>query len=216
MGVVVVVKKKKFDRLVVENLGFVEALLTLNQGGLRSDLQVWVQHHASIFGNTVSPEWHVRTSPTSSQVSPAFLSFPIQVDYAPTTYLSMPMTQQIKTEVGLPHRQRDFNRLIAVFLAWKSLLILLAVLTPGPGYDTSGFIVLAENEQSRSQIHPPSISDRLALSHLRWDALYFVKAAQRGYLYEQEWAFSRAHSWTLGTVKDCRLSYTFSYRVLTL
>jgi hypothetical protein len=100
--------------------------------------------------------------------------------------------------------QGQARRLIPLFMAWKALLILLAVLCPGPGYDTSGLILLSHGESHRDQFQSSSFLDRLALSHVRWDALYFVKAAQRGYVYEQEWAFSRAYSLILGIAKDCR------------
>lgn len=123
---------------------------------------------------------------------------------------AMPVIQRMTTDQGLPHRQHDIKRLAVVFVAWKTLLVLLAIFTPGPGYDTSGFVALTRHDPGRVENHSPSLSDRLALSHLRWDALYFVKAAQRGYLYEQEWAFSRAHSLTVQTVTDCRFPTGFS------
>jgi phosphatidylinositol glycan class V len=109
-----------------------------------------------------------------------------------------------EADIGLSRRNGDVTRLFLVFIAWKTLLILLATCSPGPGYDTSGLIALTEEDHARSSIQPSSLIDRLALSHLRWDALYFVKAAQRGYLYEQEWAFSRVYSFILQTVKNCR------------
>lgn len=101
------------------------------------------------------------------------------------------------------------RRLIPIFVAWKFVLLVLAAFSPGPGYDTSGLILLGDSEHRLGQIQSPSLVDRLALSHLRWDALYFVKAAQRGYLYEQEWAFSKAYSLILDTITDRALSLHF-------
>ncbi|KAF2465406.1 mannosyltransferase [Lindgomyces ingoldianus] len=86
------------------------------------------------------------------------------------------------------------TRLLLAFLAWKALLILLAAFCPGPGYDTSALILSADNSLRRLRSQSLSLSSRLSLNLFRWDALYFVKAAQRGYIYEQEWAFSWAYT----------------------
>ena len=65
------------------------------------------------------------------------------------------------------------------FLFWKLLLLAITLLAPAP-YDTSTSLILP----------PPTTFLRLLLQKLtRWDAIYFVKAAQRGYANEQEWAF---------------------------
>jgi Mannosyltransferase (PIG-V) len=49
------------------------------------------------------------------------------------------------------------------------------------GYDSSSSILLPDN---------PSILSRLASALFRWDSVYFISLAQRGYyLYEQEFAF---------------------------
>jgi GPI mannosyltransferase 2 len=107
------------------------------------------------------------------------------------------------TSVDNPALQGESRRLITIFVVWKSILLLLATLSPSPGYDTSGYI-LFNNGSSHEKSHVSlSVIQRLALIHLRWDALYFIKAAQRGYIYEQEWAFSRAYSLILGTLQRC-------------
>ena len=99
--------------------------------------------------------------------------------------------------------------LIPIFLAWKAFLLSLAILCPVPGYDTSAFVLLRDVGQrygnpSSTAVSPSlSFSNRISLNLLRWDALYFVKAAQRDYLYEQEWAFSWAHSHLLRVVGNC-------------
>jgi phosphatidylinositol glycan class V len=66
------------------------------------------------------------------------------------------------------------------FLLWKSLLFSISRLSPRPGYDTSTTLL-------------EGVSDSSLLSLVRWDAIYFTEAARRGYIFEQEWAFS----WTL-------------------
>ncbi|ORY13076.1 GPI mannosyltransferase 2 [Clohesyomyces aquaticus] len=96
---------------------------------------------------------------------------------------------------------RNVSRtLLQVFLAWKSLLILIAAFTPGPGYDTSAFILYDSHASRHVRFHTLSRVNRLSLNLFRWDALYFVKAAQRGYVHEQEWAFSWTYTRVLSFV----------------
>jgi phosphatidylinositol glycan class V len=95
-------------------------------------------------------------------------------------------------------------RLTSIFVAWKSFLTLLTAICPGPGYDTSGLILFGGNEHRHTAFLSSSYGDRIALKLLRWDSLYFVMTAKRGYLYEQEWAFSWAYSKFLSTFKDCK------------
>jgi hypothetical protein len=86
-------------------------------------------------------------------------------------------------------RKPHLTWLLAIFTAWKSLLLLVAYASPGPGYDTSTRVLF-------DQYHAP-LSDWLArivqdlTSRLtRWDAFYFTTSSERGHLFEQEWAFS--------------------------
>lgn len=97
------------------------------------------------------------------------------------------------------HKQQ-LKRVILVFLCWKVVVFSLLALCPGPGYDTSGLILLKEEDGIYLKA---SFSDQIALKLLRWDALYFAKAAQRGYFYEQEWAFSKYSSGVFGYIVDC-------------
>ncbi|KAI5789086.1 GPI mannosyltransferase 2 [Geopyxis carbonaria] len=80
-----------------------------------------------------------------------------------------------------------------MFAAWKFILCLIAIITPSPAYDTSTMIILLHSLEDRNwptlwkiTINTLSeICERLT----RWDAIYFSKIAQRGYINEQEWAF---------------------------
>lgn len=68
------------------------------------------------------------------------------------------------------------------FVVWKFLLLVIIVCSPGPGYDTSTTLLRPEwPEQTnlRSSL----------LRFVRWDSIYFVRIAERGYEFEQEWAF---------------------------
>ncbi|KAF6799592.1 gpi mannosyltransferase 2 [Colletotrichum sojae] len=79
------------------------------------------------------------------------------------------------------HASRPRQTLIAVFLAWKGLLLAVALGSAvAPSYDTSTSLMLRRNESDLS----------LVTRLMRWDAIYFAQAARRGYLYEQEWAFN--------------------------
>lgn len=93
--------------------------------------------------------------------------------------------------------------LAVLFTVWKVLLLVIAVLSPGPGYDTStGLALSSQNEYGNNGLPlslPPGlrhISEKLT----RWDGIYFVKVANRGYLFEQEWA------WGWGFTKSIALS----------
>jgi phosphatidylinositol glycan class V len=83
-----------------------------------------------------------------------------------------------------------------VFAAWKSLLVVIAYASPGPGYDTSSQLlpffeqshVIQDGSASWSTLR--SLVRQLTLHLTRWDAVYFTSAADRGHVFEQEWAFS--------------------------
>lgn len=75
------------------------------------------------------------------------------------------------------------RNLCILFIGWKTLLLLIAAFSPGPGYDTSTTL----HQSSRDEL--PVIFRYILNKLTRWDAIYFVKTANRGYLFEQEWAF---------------------------
>ncbi|UPX15343.1 ER membrane glycoprotein subunit of the GPI transamidase complex-like protein [Ascochyta rabiei] len=86
------------------------------------------------------------------------------------------------------------RRLVLVFCTWKTLLFLLTAFCPGPGYDTSALILTDASTHRYANLESSSRLDHLVLNLFRWDALYFVKAAERGLMFEQQWAFSPAFS----------------------
>lgn len=97
----------------------------------------------------------------------------------------------------LLHHDRPYVSLLASFLVWKSLVLIIVLLSPGRGYDTSTTAV-------PSFLNGPAPSGLVqkALRHLtvrfvRWDAIYFTQIAEHGYVYEQEWAFGWGHTGTL-------------------
>jgi phosphatidylinositol glycan class V len=90
--------------------------------------------------------------------------------------------------------------LVLLFSAWKILLLAITLFSPGPDYDTSTQLLFnghgtwnyATVPQVLGQIQSagsPLSIERLVERLTRWDAIYFVPVAERGYVHEQEWAF---------------------------
>ncbi|KAI6902163.1 hypothetical protein KC318_g7597 [Hortaea werneckii] len=65
-----------------------------------------------------------------------------------------------------------------------------ALLAPGQGYDTSTQITFDQNHPKGSSSWVSKVTEHVVLRLTRWDAIYFASSSWRGYLYEQEWAFS--------------------------
>ncbi|KAG0648638.1 Glycosylphosphatidylinositol-anchor biosynthesis 18 [Hyphodiscus hymeniophilus] len=76
--------------------------------------------------------------------------------------------------------------LLLTFLAWKSLLLIIAFASPGPGYDTSASLTEPAPDSAGEL---PVVLRYLVEKLTRWDAIYFTKVASRGYVFEQEWAW---------------------------
>lgn len=72
--------------------------------------------------------------------------------------------------------------LTGIFVIWKTLLLFVAWLAPGDGYDTSTTLLPHTNKL------------------VRWDAIYYVQIAHRGHVFEQEWAFGTGLSTILSTI----------------
>jgi GPI mannosyltransferase 2 len=78
--------------------------------------------------------------------------------------------------------------LTTLFVVWKTLILVIACCSPGPGYDTSTSLLLPTNGSGDGRALP-AVLQYIVGKLTRWDAIYFVKVANRGYLFEQEWAF---------------------------
>lgn len=111
-------------------------------------------------------------------------------------------TPTTRSEMASPNEdgKGHIKLLVVIFAAWKILLLALAAFCPGPGYDTSSLILVVPGPSRHDTFTSLSRSDRLNLNLFRWDALYTVKAAERGKVHEQEWAFSWAYSRVLSLV----------------
>ncbi|GME47481.1 glycosyltransferase family 76 protein [Neofusicoccum parvum] len=100
-----------------------------------------------------------------------------------------------RSDVARRPLDRPFTALVIVFVAWKTLLLLIAFASPGPGYDTSTTLLLGQDAAASALVTATvpwtaTLGERLASKLVRWDAIYFTVTAERGYEYEQEWAFS--------------------------
>ncbi|KAF4336425.1 GPI mannosyltransferase 2 [Fusarium beomiforme] len=84
----------------------------------------------------------------------------------------------------LNHESHPVLSLTAAFVAWKGLLLAIALgASVGPDYDTSTSLFFDIVHGPTTPI--PALATRLT----RWDALYFMHDAVNGKVYEQEWAF---------------------------
>ncbi|KZF24963.1 glycosyltransferase family 76 protein [Xylona heveae TC161] len=95
---------------------------------------------------------------------------------------------------------RPLTALCLCFVSWKIILFIIACLAPGPGYDTSTALLLGRLGQLSGNVNtsPENATQNNILMRLmthvasklvRWDAIYFTQIAERGYAFEQEWAF---------------------------
>ncbi|KAL5621899.1 hypothetical protein BROUX41_005844 [Berkeleyomyces rouxiae] len=110
-----------------------------------------------------------------------------------------------------------------VFTLWKALLLAIALGSAiGPSYDTSTELLFGAATAAHSPtddgdapaLHPAvallfggstPLLRTLATRLTRWDALYYVKAAQRGRVFEQEWAFGVGQPALVATLlQGCR------------
>ena len=89
-------------------------------------------------------------------------------------------------------QQNPRTALASCWIIWKLILTFLALGSPGIGYDTSTDVVFATPDKRASLL----IYGLKKL--LRWDAVYFSQIAQRGPLFEQEWAFGWGFTRMLG------------------
>lgn len=79
---------------------------------------------------------------------------------------------------------------LAIYWAcWKTLLLLVALSSPGNGYDTSTAVLFAQYDERSAQSKHLDLMRHALHKLVRWDAIYFTQMAHRGTRFEQEWAF---------------------------
>lgn len=106
---------------------------------------------------------------------------------------STPTAKAVQAASKLVNTDTSITRLIRYFWIWKALLLTVAAVSPGPGYDTSTQ-VLFDRYPSYTGAWLAEAARWLAAKLTRWDAIYFTNTAARGLLFEQEWAFSPVFS----------------------
>ncbi|KAK2762075.1 ER membrane glycoprotein subunit of the GPI transamidase complex-like protein [Arachnomyces sp. PD_36] len=73
------------------------------------------------------------------------------------------------------------------FIVWKFLLLVIIVCSPGPGYDTSTTLLSSGWTGETTLSSAP-------WRFVRWDSIYYLRMAERGNLFEQEWAFGYGYT----------------------
>ena len=120
---------------------------------------------------------------------------------------------QFKTRTAIEKSPRAL--LLCLFLAWKVLLLTIALLGPGADYDTSTQLLLRgygvdQTADASSPLFEAGLRSNVSQtaqhvvnSLTRWDAIYFASTAERGYIFEQEWAFGWGFSRLLSLLSRC-------------
>lgn len=101
--------------------------------------------------------------------------------------------------------RHSIRTLTLLFLAWKVILDSIIAISPGLGYDTSTNLLAVSSPLTAfdadssatwfdSLLSIANSSSSGIWNFVRWDAIYFVRVAERGYLFEQEWAWG--YGWT--------------------
>ena len=92
--------------------------------------------------------------------------------------------------------------LVLLFLLTRLIYLTIALLTPSPAYDSSTNLILPPPQDTSgiSTCWNLTLLTKLAERLTRWDAIYFVKISERGYIREQEWAFGWGWTRVMGVV----------------
>lgn len=139
-----------------------------------------------------------RLRPYQRHISPTaryeWVEMSVLLTYLSTTRISQPASLN-KGKAGRQRAETSVDRLIWIFVAWKLVLLVVACLSPGPGYDTSTQILLDRHHNGSPMWFARAV-EYVVLRLTRWDAIYFTTNAERGYVYEQQWAFS----WLLSNI----------------
>ncbi|TKA74175.1 hypothetical protein B0A55_06578 [Friedmanniomyces simplex] len=123
--------------------------------------------------------------------------------YLTTSRISQPASLRGKAVRHL--ELTSIRRLIPIFAAWKALLLLIAVASPGPGYDTSTQVLFDRQRGEYDSWFAHGL-EHILLRLTRWDGIYFASGSAHGQVYEQEWAFSWLLSKVTSTVARVLLS----------
>ncbi|RMY35001.1 hypothetical protein D0866_04895 [Hortaea werneckii] len=126
--------------------------------------------------------------------------------YLSPTRISQPAVPRGKA--GKRLEETSISRVIRIFWIWKGLLLLVALLAPGQGYDTSTEITFDQDHPRGSGSWVSEALEHVVLRLTRWDAIYFASSSWRGHLYEQEWAFS----WVFSRLSSKAANATWGFK----
>ena len=107
------------------------------------------------------------------------------------------------TDLSYFNLSRPKLSLTCYFVAWKLLLLLTALASPGLGYDTSTSLALGFHSFDRGQ----SLSSSIVAKLTRWDAIYFAQIARTGFLFEQQWMAGWGFTKLLGLLSNFETSH---------
>lgn len=133
--------------------------------------------------------------------------------FPPTTAPNVLAYEQVPSEMNPAETKtgskyivtyKQGKALLLFFIVWKCLLFAVAALAPGPGYDTSALILSNPDLSRHERFKEQSFVENVALKLFRWDAFYFIQAARRDKVHEQEWAFSWAYSRMIRVMTECK------------
>ena len=118
-----------------------------------------------------------------------------------------PVTSRWQRTCGLVNIY-PISSLTVCFILWKLILVSVIIASPGPGYDTSTTLLRwavpksGEIQANQAAAFKPRLVWLALLKFVRWDAIYFIQIAERGYLFEQEWAFGYGYTRLLSTLSS--------------
>lgn len=96
--------------------------------------------------------------------------------------------------------------LTTLFLGWKLCIVVIALASPGIGYDSSTSLLSSKGSPHQILLETPTSLTSPWFKFVRWDAIYFTHISQQGHVYEQEWAFGMGISTVLSWIAACRES----------
>jgi hypothetical protein len=146
---------------------------------------------------TVNRDDYEINIPTSRPILLGILIGKTSVSFPPLTKVTgvmapvqpvqlQPTTRPPPLFAKLLRLDNPIRSLTLAFWSWKVLLYIVVAACPGSGYDTSTSLISYAADQS---IVAQSNSLSGPLKFARWDSIYFLDIAEKGYLFEQEWAF---------------------------
>lgn len=103
------------------------------------------------------------------------------------------------------HFEQPKLSLTLYFLAWKALLLVVALSSPGPGYDTSTVLTLELDSYNHQASYQYS---KIIQKLTRWDAIWFTEIAHSGYTYEQQWMAGWGFTKLLGSFHVLKASHS--------